>query len=98
MPRDCYRELLVVSADILCYTSYLDSDVCYSLLRGKLMKIDFGREKQWWDAKAPKEEQDLADEVINRDLRWREIERHLKEVETILDVGAGTGAFSILLA
>lgn len=62
------------------------------------MKIDFGREKQWWDAKAPKEEQDLADEAINRALRWREIERHLKEVETILDVGAGTGAFSILLA
>ncbi len=62
------------------------------------MKIDFGREKQWWDAKAPKEEQCLADEAINRALRWREIERHLKEVETILDVGAGTGAFSILLA
>jgi len=70
MPRDCYRELLVVSADILCYTSCLDSDLCYFLLRGKLMKIDFGREKQWWDAKAPKEEQYLADEAINRALRW----------------------------
>ncbi|MCR4404038.1 MAG: methyltransferase domain-containing protein [Candidatus Acetothermia bacterium] len=62
------------------------------------MKTDFEREKRWWDAKAPKEEQDLADEAINRALRWREIERHLEGVETILDVGAGTGAFSIPLA
>jgi len=62
------------------------------------MKIDFGREKQWWDAKAPKEEQDLGDEAINRALRWREVERHLEGVETILDIGAGMGAFSIPLA
>jgi len=62
------------------------------------MKVDFEREKQWWDAKAPKEEQDLGDEAINRALRWREIERHLEGVRTILDVGAGTGAFSIPLA
>jgi len=62
------------------------------------MKIDFAREKKWWDAKAPKEEQDLGDEAISRALRWREVERHLERVETILDVGAGTGAFSIPLA
>lgn len=62
------------------------------------MKVDFERERQWWDAKAPKEEQDLADEAINRALRWREIEKHLEGVKTILDVGAGTGAFSIPLA
>lgn len=62
------------------------------------MKVDFEREKQWWDAKAPKEEQDRADEAINRALRWREVERHLEKVETILDIGAGTGAFSIPLA
>ncbi len=62
------------------------------------MKTDFKRERQWWDAKAPEEEQDVADEAINRALRWREIERHLGGVETILDVGAGTGAFSIPLA
>jgi len=40
----------------------------------------------------------MADEAINRALRWREIEKHLKKVQTILDVGAGTGAFSIPLA
>ena len=62
------------------------------------MKVDFEREKQWWDAKAPKEEQDRADEAINRALRWREVKRHLEKVETILDIGAGTGAFSIPLA
>jgi SAM-dependent methyltransferase len=62
------------------------------------MKVDFEREKQWWDAKAPKEEQDRADEAMNRALRWREVERHLEKVETILDIGAGTGAFSIPLA
>jgi SAM-dependent methyltransferase len=40
----------------------------------------------------------LGDESVNRALRWREIERHLAGVRTILDVGAGTGAFSIPLA
>ncbi len=62
------------------------------------MRIDFDRERQWWDAKAPKEERDLADEDINRALRWREIERHLADIETVLCVGGGTGAFSIPLA
>jgi 2-polyprenyl-3-methyl-5-hydroxy-6-metoxy-1,4-benzoquinol methylase len=62
------------------------------------MRVDFEREKEWWDAKAPKEEQDRADEAINRALRWRVIERHLAGVETVLDVGGGTGAFSIPLA
>jgi SAM-dependent methyltransferase len=60
--------------------------------------VNYARERRWWDEKASKEEQDVADEAINRGLRWREIERHLKGVETILDVGAGTGAFSIPLA
>ena len=62
------------------------------------MKVDFDRERAWWDAKAPKEEQDLADEAVNRALRWREIEQHLAGVRTVLDVGAGTGAFSTPLA
>jgi SAM-dependent methyltransferase len=62
------------------------------------MKVDFDREKEWWNAKALKEEQDMADEAVNRALRWREIERHLEGVKTILDVGAGTGVFSIPLA
>jgi len=62
------------------------------------MQPDFERERQWWDAKAPEEEEDLGDEAINRALRWREIERHLAGVRTVLDVGAGTGAFSIPLA
>jgi ubiquinone/menaquinone biosynthesis C-methylase UbiE len=59
--------------------------------------MNYARERRWWDEKASKEE-DLADEAINRALRWREIERHLEGVHTILDVGAGTGAFSIPLA
>ena len=62
------------------------------------MKVDFDRERAWWDAKAPEEEQDLADEAINRVLRWREVERHLAGIRTVLDVAAGTGAFSIPLA
>jgi SAM-dependent methyltransferase len=61
-------------------------------------ETDFNRERQWWDAKAPKEETSFADEAINRALRWREIERHLENVHTILDVGGATGAFSIPLA
>jgi SAM-dependent methyltransferase len=63
-----------------------------------LPTTDFEREKQWWGAKASKEERDLADESINRALRWREIDRHLDGVRTILDIGAATGAFSIPLA
>lgn len=59
---------------------------------------DFDRERQWWDAKAGREEMDLADENINRALRWREVERHLEGVQIILDIGAATGAFSIPLA
>jgi hypothetical protein len=43
-----------------------------------LPETNFDREKMWWDAKAPKEELDSADEYINRALRWREIERHLE--------------------
>ncbi len=38
------------------------------------MEVDFEREKAWWDAKAPAEE-DRFDEAANRALRWREIER-----------------------
>lgn len=63
-----------------------------------LPETDFERERRWWDAKAPKEETDAADEKINRALRWREIERHLEGVKTILDIGGATGAFSIPLA
>jgi SAM-dependent methyltransferase len=62
------------------------------------MKDYFERERQWWDAKAPNEEVDQADEAINRLLRWREMERRLQGVETVLDVGGATGAFSIPLA
>jgi SAM-dependent methyltransferase len=61
------------------------------------MNVDFERERAWWEAKAPQEEQDLADEAVNRALRWREIERHLEGIHTVLDVGGGTGAFSIPL-
>jgi len=59
------------------------------------VQVDFERERRWWDAKAPKEESDRADEAINRALRWRVLERHLDGVHTVLDVGGGTGAFSI---
>ncbi len=62
------------------------------------MAVDFEREKRWWDEKAPKEERVGADQPMNRTLRWREIDRRLDGVKTILDVGAATGAFSIPLA
>lgn len=64
----------------------------------RLPETDFDRERRWWDAKAPKEETDSAGETINRALRWREIERHLEDAKTILDIGGATGAFSIPLA
>ncbi len=62
------------------------------------MQVDFRRERTWWDAKAPSEELDLWDEAINRALRWREIERRLGGVASILEIGGATGAFSIPLA
>jgi len=64
----------------------------------KKVRVDFKREREWWNAKAPIEETDGEDSVINRLLRWRELDRNLKGVRTILDVGGGTGAFSIPLA
>jgi len=64
----------------------------------RLPEADFDRERRWWDAKAAKEETDSADETINRALRWREIERNLEGVKTILDIGGATGVFSIPLA
>lgn len=65
---------------------------------GAIVSVDFERERCWWDRKAPREQQDLSDEDVNRALRWRQIERHLGEVRTILEVGAATGAFTIPLA
>ncbi len=62
------------------------------------MATDFELQRRWWDAKASTEDDDRDDEAINRALRWREIERHLDGVRTVLDVGGGTGAFSIPLA
>jgi SAM-dependent methyltransferase len=64
----------------------------------RVPETDFDRERQWWDAKAAREETDSADEAVNRALRWREIERHLEGVKTILDIGGATGVFSIPLA
>lgn len=51
-----------------------------------------------WDSMAAVEEEDRDDEAINRALRWREIGRWVEGSETVLDIGAGTGAFSIPLA
>ncbi len=54
--------------------------------------------RSWWDAKVAHEEQDKADEAVNRALRWLEIERNLDGIKTVLEVGGATGAFSIPLA
>lgn len=53
---------------------------------------------KWWNSIVDIEENDLDDEMINRLLRWKEIRRNLKGVNTILDIGGATGAFSIPLA
>lgn len=64
------------------------------------LKMDskFNKTSNWWDNIAPIEEADFDDEYINRQLRWREIDRNLDGVETILDIGGATGVFSIPLA
>ncbi|MBX7222783.1 MAG: class I SAM-dependent methyltransferase [Blastocatellia bacterium] len=62
------------------------------------MPVDFEMLRQQWNLKAAAEEAWAVAPSINRELRWREIRRNLSEVRTILDVGAGTGAFSIPLA
>jgi len=64
-----------------------------------LVKTDYDFEKAWWDAKAHKEEIDMFDERINRELRWKEINKHLSpDINSVLDVGGGTGVFSVPLA
>jgi hypothetical protein len=55
------------------------------------MPLDFDRERDWWDAKAPREEQDSDDEPANIALRWREIERHLAGVRSF-DLDLNTDA------
>ncbi len=62
------------------------------------MEKDYDREQQWWDAKAEAEDEVDDDQRVNVALRWREIDRRLDGIETILDIGAGTGRFSIPLA
>lgn len=64
-----------------------------------MVNTNYEHEKNWWDAKAKKEEIDHCDEQINRALRWREIHKNLtSDINNILEVGAATGAFSIPLA
>ena len=64
-----------------------------------MVKTDYELERKWWNAKARNEEVDIFDEKINRELRWKHINKHLSEdIDTILDVGGGTGGFSIPLA
>lgn len=53
---------------------------------------------KFWDKISSIEEEDFDDEKINRALRMREIENNLQGVKNILDIGGGTGAFSIPLA
>lgn len=62
------------------------------------MGIDFEEARRRWDASAEREEEWLRSPSVNRALRFREIERRLSGVRTILDVGGGTGAFSLPLA
>lgn len=52
----------------------------------------------WWNEISLTEENDLDDELINRLLRWTEINKNLNGIETILDIGGATGVFSIPLA
>lgn len=54
--------------------------------------------KKFWDDISAIETIDYDDEFINRALRFKMLEDYLDGVETILDIGAGTGAFSIPLA
>lgn len=65
----------------------------------RMVNTEYEHEREWWNAKAKKEEIDFFDEKINRALRWKEIHKHLTaDIRTILDVGGATGAFSIPLA
>lgn len=54
--------------------------------------------ERFWDKMSQSEEVDYDDEKINRLLRFKAVQSHLSGVRKILDVGAGTGAYSIPLA
>lgn len=62
------------------------------------MPTDWTYHTQFWDTVSQTEETDYDDEKINRLLRWKALENYLPEVNSILDIGAATGAFSIPLA
>ena len=52
----------------------------------------------FWDEISRIEEVDFDDEKINRLIRFQAVQQQLNGVKRILDVGAGTGAFSVPLA
>lgn len=60
--------------------------------------MDFERLADLWNGQADAEERWSQRPSINRALRWREVQRHTTETRTILDIGGGTGAFSVPLA
>lgn len=60
--------------------------------------MDYEAARRVWGEAAAGEQKWASQPSVNRVLRWREIERRLEGVRTILDVGGGTGAFSIPLA
>jgi len=62
------------------------------------MVVDFGNIRTYWDSHAAAEEHWLQVRSISRELRQREVAARLEGIDTILDIGGGTGAFSIPLA
>jgi len=57
--------------------------------------------EEFWDRYAPREdtrEERSPFKKVHTDICWREIDRHLEGVKTVLDVGAGSGRFSLPLA
>ena len=56
------------------------------------------KHEAFWNMISRTEEMDYDDELMNRLLRFKAVQRHLTDVHSILDIGAATGAFSIPLA
>lgn len=56
------------------------------------------KHEEFWNMISQTEEIDYDDELMNRLLRFKAVQRHLTDVHSVLDIGAATGAFSIPLA
>ncbi|MFA5309454.1 MAG: class I SAM-dependent methyltransferase [Dehalococcoidales bacterium] len=62
------------------------------------MRDETGDIRDFYNASAEKEDRRLERHQLERDMTWRYLDKYLPRQGKILEIGAGTGAYTILLA